>query len=111
MPVILTPIEGSDNIPAGIHVGTFKGITETQTSKGDAYRWEWVLDSGGTLFGFCDVTPPKKTNKAGRWLSALIGKPLDTGKAINTDDMSVRSIKCRRRAARRYDPPPDVPSR
>jgi hypothetical protein len=78
-----------EDVPAGAHKAVFRGITPTETCKGEAYRWVFeVVD--GDLKGktASDLSDRKVTtmNKTGRWLCALSGKPLADGTEVNPED-------------------------
>jgi hypothetical protein len=78
-----------DEVPAGAHKAKFKGITPTETCKGEAYRWSFeVLEGDYRGKVASDLSDRKVTtmNKTGRWLSALSGKPLADGTEANPDD-------------------------
>jgi len=70
-----------EEVPPGAYKATFKAITPTQTSKGDAIRWTFEVfegDKKGKMIS--DLSDLKATtmNKTGRWLAALAGQsPLD----------------------------------
>lgn len=56
----------------------------------EAWRWEFEVVEGDhkgvRLFG---ETPPKITerNRAGQWIRALLGRDLDAGEDVDTDDL------------------------
>ena len=71
-------------LKTGNYHTTFVGITEIETSKGKALRWEFRCDSGEIISGLSDnngaATP---NNKTGRWLAALANQSLTSGSKIS----------------------------
>jgi hypothetical protein len=90
--MLLTITKSSfEDAPAGAHKATFKGLTPTETSKGEAYRWVFeAIDGAHKGKVISDLSDRKVTtlNKTGRWLSALSGKPLADGTQVNPDDFT-----------------------
>jgi hypothetical protein len=88
---LLTIKASNENIPAGSHKATFRGIEQIEVSRqaGKEPAWRWVFYDAAndrTITGISDYTKPTTNNKFGRWLAALSGKPLSDGTAVNTDD-------------------------
>jgi hypothetical protein len=69
----------------------FVAVEQTETSKGKAWRWKFkVTDpkaSDKIVTELSDAeSPPTPRNKTGRFLQALVGKPLAEGVSVNPDD-------------------------
>jgi hypothetical protein len=78
-----------EDVPAGAHQAVFKGITPTETCKGEAFRWNFEVVEGNFKGKMASDLSDRKTttmNKTGRWLCALSGKPLADGTVVNPDD-------------------------
>ena len=76
----------NEPIAPGTYHATFNGVTPLETSKGHAYRWEFVTNEGKIISGLSDATnPPTVKNKTGKWLCALSGKPLTAGVQVDPD--------------------------
>jgi hypothetical protein len=81
--MLVTIKSSSVGLGVGNHKASFVGIEATTTVKGAAWRWKFRTDDGQDV-GYFSGDVPSSLNKAGRWLSALSGKPV--GVPIQTDD-------------------------
>jgi hypothetical protein len=75
-------------VPAGSYFATFDGYEPVTTAKGDTLRWSFTITSGGPCKGqktgvFIDRMPPRASNKLGRMLNGLAGRPLAEGETFN----------------------------
>ena len=79
--------DDSVGVPAGSYFATFDGWKPTTTAKGPTNIWSWTITAGPykgqKATCFLDPVTPKRTNKFGRILSGLAGKPLSGGDRFN----------------------------
>ena len=80
-----------ESLPAGAYKAVFQSFTTIDTAKGKAYRWAFTVlegtSAGKTISDLSDAgKPPSPKNKTGGWLSALSGKPLADGTAVDPDE-------------------------
>jgi hypothetical protein len=89
--MLFTVTNAFECVPAGIYKGEFVSVEETTTSKGKAWRWKFkITDAKASGKIVCELSdgerPASPANKTGRFLAALIGKPVADGDSVNPDD-------------------------
>lgn len=82
-------------LKAGQYPCVFKGVSEVETTKGAAYRFDFLSDDGKKIGGFGgDVgQSPTLRNKLGRWLCALAGRSVSEG-SVNVADYVGKRYVC-----------------
>ena len=78
-----------EEVPVAAYKSVFRGLTPTETSKGEAFRWVFEVFEGehkGKTISDLSDRKAATLNKTGRWLCALSGKSLVDGTEVNPDD-------------------------
>jgi hypothetical protein len=93
--MLFTIVPSFEQVPPGSYPSSFVEIQQIETSKGKAFKWVFKTEDGKFVSGLTDgESSPSPKNKMGRWLSALSGKPLASGLAVNTDPFIGKKYLC-----------------
>ncbi|MCE9564876.1 MAG: hypothetical protein K8U57_22815 [Planctomycetes bacterium] len=86
MGIILTPTNGS--VQPGSYVATFDSIENSSSEYGPGLKWQFTIVSGqasGSRITAFSGNNPTPQNKAGRFLSGVVGKPITVGVAVDIE--------------------------